>query len=159
VWYSNQQPVHCAFSLQRHSASTTQLSCKISVRQVKGHEQLLQVYSSVGEVRFTQMASLSPFTQLHVNFFPVDHKKMSLPNIDAAYCNRLSCSQKNIYWFFNFTVAAHKSICCLLYTLKIKGCLLASMVQWRNILTSKETHCAKSGKGFYKFIKMKKRKH
>ncbi|XP_067263284.1 netrin receptor UNC5D isoform X3 [Chanodichthys erythropterus] len=49
VWYSNQQPVHCAFSLQRHSASTTQLSCKISVRQVKGHEQLLQVYTSVGE--------------------------------------------------------------------------------------------------------------
>uniref|UniRef100_A0A672JX33 Netrin receptor UNC5 n=1 Tax=Sinocyclocheilus grahami TaxID=75366 RepID=A0A672JX33_SINGR len=49
VWYSNQQPMHCAFSLQRHSASTTQLSCKISVRQVKGHEQILQVYTSVGE--------------------------------------------------------------------------------------------------------------
>ncbi|RXN02324.1 netrin receptor UNC5D-like isoform X1 [Labeo rohita] len=49
VWYSNQQPVHCAFSLQRHSASTTQLSCKISVRQVRGHEQILQVYTSVGE--------------------------------------------------------------------------------------------------------------
>ncbi|XP_016369999.1 netrin receptor UNC5D isoform X3 [Sinocyclocheilus rhinocerous] len=49
VWYSNQQPVHCAFSLQRHSTSTTQLSCKISVRQVKGHEQILQVYTSVGE--------------------------------------------------------------------------------------------------------------
>ncbi|XP_026067555.1 netrin receptor UNC5D isoform X1 [Carassius auratus] len=49
LWYSNQQPVHCAFSLQRHSASTTQLSCKISVRQVKGHEQILQVYTSVGE--------------------------------------------------------------------------------------------------------------
>ncbi|XP_026112579.1 netrin receptor UNC5D-like isoform X2 [Carassius auratus] len=49
VWYRNQQPMHCAFSLQRHSASTTQLSCKISVRQVKGHEQILQVYTSVGE--------------------------------------------------------------------------------------------------------------
>uniref|UniRef100_A0A9J7ZEQ8 Netrin receptor UNC5 n=1 Tax=Cyprinus carpio carpio TaxID=630221 RepID=A0A9J7ZEQ8_CYPCA len=49
VWYSNQQPVHCAFSLQRHSTSTTQLSCKISVRQVKGHEQILQVYTTVGE--------------------------------------------------------------------------------------------------------------
>ncbi|XP_016303656.1 netrin receptor UNC5D-like isoform X3 [Sinocyclocheilus anshuiensis] len=49
VWYSNQQPMHCAFSLQRHSASTTQLSCKISVQQVKGHEQILQVYTSVGE--------------------------------------------------------------------------------------------------------------
>uniref|UniRef100_A0A8C1YWQ0 Netrin receptor UNC5 n=1 Tax=Cyprinus carpio TaxID=7962 RepID=A0A8C1YWQ0_CYPCA len=50
VWYRNQQPMHCAFSLQRHSASTTQLSCKISVRQVKGHEQILQVYTSVGEI-------------------------------------------------------------------------------------------------------------
>ncbi|XP_059404326.1 netrin receptor UNC5D-like isoform X1 [Carassius carassius] len=49
AWYRNQQPMHCAFSLQRHSASTTQLSCKISVRQVKGHEQILQVYTSVGE--------------------------------------------------------------------------------------------------------------
>ncbi|XP_051518320.1 netrin receptor UNC5D [Myxocyprinus asiaticus] len=49
VWYSNQQPVHCAFSLQRHSAATTQLSCKISVRQIKGHEQILQVYTSVAQ--------------------------------------------------------------------------------------------------------------
>lgn len=74
VWYSNQQPVHCAFSLQRHSASTTQLSCKISVRQVKGHEQLLQVYTSVGEVRFTLMSPLclqgmSLFSQPRVYFF------------------------------------------------------------------------------------------
>uniref|UniRef100_A0A8C1UUS7 Netrin receptor UNC5 n=1 Tax=Cyprinus carpio TaxID=7962 RepID=A0A8C1UUS7_CYPCA len=53
VWYSNQEPVHCAFSLQRHSTSTTQLSCKISVRQVKGHEQILQVYTTVGEADCT----------------------------------------------------------------------------------------------------------
>lgn len=51
VWYSNQQPVHCAFTLQRHNDATTQLSCKISVRQVKGHEQILQVYTSLAEVR------------------------------------------------------------------------------------------------------------
>ncbi|KAI7812382.1 putative netrin receptor UNC5D, partial [Triplophysa rosa] len=49
VWYSNQQPVHCAFTLQRHDDATTQLSCKISVRQVKGHEQILQVYTSLAE--------------------------------------------------------------------------------------------------------------
>ncbi|KAI1904686.1 hypothetical protein AGOR_G00008260 [Albula goreensis] len=49
VWCSNQQPLHCAFSLERYSPSTTQLSCKISVRQVKGHEQILQVYTSVME--------------------------------------------------------------------------------------------------------------
>uniref|UniRef100_A0A667YD95 Netrin receptor UNC5 n=1 Tax=Myripristis murdjan TaxID=586833 RepID=A0A667YD95_9TELE len=46
VWCSNQQPLHCAFSLERYSPATTQLSCKISVRQVKGHEQILQVYTT-----------------------------------------------------------------------------------------------------------------
>uniref|UniRef100_A0A8C9SIC8 Netrin receptor UNC5 n=1 Tax=Scleropages formosus TaxID=113540 RepID=A0A8C9SIC8_SCLFO len=50
VWCSNQQPLHCAFSLERYGPATTQLSCKISVRQVKGHEQILQVYTSVAEV-------------------------------------------------------------------------------------------------------------
>uniref|UniRef100_A0A7N8Y2N6 Netrin receptor UNC5 n=1 Tax=Mastacembelus armatus TaxID=205130 RepID=A0A7N8Y2N6_9TELE len=51
VWCSNQQPLHCAFSLERYSPATAQLSCKISVRQVKGHEQILQVYTAVAEVR------------------------------------------------------------------------------------------------------------
>ncbi|XP_017290387.1 netrin receptor UNC5D isoform X2 [Kryptolebias marmoratus] len=49
VWCSNQQPLHCAFSLERYSPATTQLSCKISVRQVKGQEQILQVYTAVAE--------------------------------------------------------------------------------------------------------------
>ncbi|XP_053336651.1 netrin receptor UNC5D isoform X2 [Clarias gariepinus] len=49
VWNSNQQPLHCAFSLERFNVGTTQLSCKISVRQVKGHEQILQVYTCVEE--------------------------------------------------------------------------------------------------------------
>uniref|UniRef100_A0A3Q2Q316 Netrin receptor UNC5 n=1 Tax=Fundulus heteroclitus TaxID=8078 RepID=A0A3Q2Q316_FUNHE len=49
VWCSNQQPLHCAFSLERYSPATAQLSCKISVRQVKGHEQILQVYTPVAE--------------------------------------------------------------------------------------------------------------
>ncbi|XP_053727505.1 netrin receptor UNC5D [Synchiropus splendidus] len=49
VWSSNQRPLHCAFSLERYSPATNQLSCKISVRQVKGHEQILQVYAAVGE--------------------------------------------------------------------------------------------------------------
>lgn len=50
VWNSNQHPLHCAFSLERFNVGTMQLSCKISVRQVKGHEQILQVYTCVEEV-------------------------------------------------------------------------------------------------------------
>ncbi|XP_024119737.1 netrin receptor UNC5D [Oryzias melastigma] len=49
VWCSNQQPLHCTFALERFSPATAQLSCKISVRQVKGHEQILQVYTTVAE--------------------------------------------------------------------------------------------------------------
>lgn len=47
MWASNQRPLQCAFSLERYSHSSSQLSCKISVRQVKGEEQILQVYTSV----------------------------------------------------------------------------------------------------------------
>uniref|UniRef100_A0A3P8ZQM9 Netrin receptor UNC5 n=1 Tax=Esox lucius TaxID=8010 RepID=A0A3P8ZQM9_ESOLU len=47
VWVSNQRPLQCAFSLERYSPASSQLSCKISVRQVKGQEQILQVYTSV----------------------------------------------------------------------------------------------------------------
>ncbi len=54
VWASNQRPLQCAFSLERYSHSSSQLSCKISVRQVKGEEQILQVYTSVVEVSSTR---------------------------------------------------------------------------------------------------------
>uniref|UniRef100_A0A3B5MJQ7 Netrin receptor UNC5 n=1 Tax=Xiphophorus couchianus TaxID=32473 RepID=A0A3B5MJQ7_9TELE len=50
VWASNRCPLQCAFSLERYSLSSSQLSCKISVRQVTGEEQILQIYTSVVEV-------------------------------------------------------------------------------------------------------------
>ncbi|XP_060038778.1 netrin receptor UNC5D isoform X5 [Erinaceus europaeus] len=49
VWCSNWQPLHCAFSLERYTPTTTQLSCKICIRQLKGHEQILQVQTSILE--------------------------------------------------------------------------------------------------------------
>ncbi|XP_051533050.1 unc-5 netrin receptor Da [Myxocyprinus asiaticus] len=49
VWCSNQSPLQCAFSLERYSPAANQLSCKITVRQVKGHEQILQVYTTIAE--------------------------------------------------------------------------------------------------------------
>ncbi|XP_017650336.1 netrin receptor UNC5D [Nannospalax galili] len=49
VWSSNRQPLHCAFSLERYTPTTTQLSCKICIRQLKGHEQILQVQTSILE--------------------------------------------------------------------------------------------------------------
>ncbi|XP_077478173.1 netrin receptor UNC5D-like [Stigmatopora argus] len=50
VWWGKQRPLHCAFSLERNNTSSSPsspLSCKISVRQVQGEEQILQVYTTV----------------------------------------------------------------------------------------------------------------
>lgn len=57
VWSGERRPLLCAFSLQRRSPASTQLSCRISVRQVKGHEQILQVYTAVAEVRRSMRSS------------------------------------------------------------------------------------------------------
>ncbi|TSK72049.1 Netrin receptor UNC5D [Bagarius yarrelli] len=49
VWCSTASPLRCAFSLQCHNTAANQLSCKISVRQVKGHEQILQISTTLAE--------------------------------------------------------------------------------------------------------------
>ncbi|XP_069622607.1 netrin receptor UNC5D isoform X3 [Ranitomeya imitator] len=60
VWCSNQLPLHCAFSLERYTPATTQLSCKICVRQVKGHELILQVQTSILENERETIAFFAP---------------------------------------------------------------------------------------------------
>uniref|UniRef100_A0A3B4CPI1 Netrin receptor UNC5 n=1 Tax=Pygocentrus nattereri TaxID=42514 RepID=A0A3B4CPI1_PYGNA len=60
VWGSNQSPLQCAFTLERFSHAANQLSCKISVRQVKGQELILQVYTTVAE---SQKDTVPFFTQ------------------------------------------------------------------------------------------------
>ncbi|XP_063304752.1 netrin receptor UNC5D isoform X4 [Pelobates fuscus] len=60
VWCSNQLPLHCAFSLERYTPATTQLSCKICVRQVKGHELILQIQTSILENDRETIAFFSP---------------------------------------------------------------------------------------------------
>ncbi|XP_054614106.1 netrin receptor UNC5D-like [Dunckerocampus dactyliophorus] len=61
VWVGQRRPLQCAFSLERYSlASSPHLSCKISIRQVKGEEQILQVYTSAVE---NQQGALPFFSQ------------------------------------------------------------------------------------------------
>uniref|UniRef100_A0A3Q3DIS9 Netrin receptor UNC5 n=1 Tax=Hippocampus comes TaxID=109280 RepID=A0A3Q3DIS9_HIPCM len=53
VWWGKQRALQCAFSLERISAASSSsfspspLSCKISVRQVQGEEQILQIYTTI----------------------------------------------------------------------------------------------------------------
>lgn len=87
VWCSNQQPLYCAFSLERYSPVTAQLSCKISVRQVKGHEQILQVYTAVAEVRLWSCGEgVSLFSlNLFVTFLECVHQsRTSSPELELC---------------------------------------------------------------------------
>ncbi|KAK0143007.1 Netrin receptor UNC5D [Merluccius polli] len=65
VWARDHHPLQCAFSLERssHSQTPPQLSCKISVRQVKGREQILQVYTSVAAAEQNEKGAIPLFPQ------------------------------------------------------------------------------------------------
>ncbi|XP_072341754.1 netrin receptor UNC5D-like isoform X2 [Scyliorhinus torazame] len=47
IWCRNQQPLPCAFRVERFNSATTQLSCKICIRQRKGDEQIFHLNTSI----------------------------------------------------------------------------------------------------------------
>uniref|UniRef100_A0A8C6UHP3 Netrin receptor UNC5 n=1 Tax=Neogobius melanostomus TaxID=47308 RepID=A0A8C6UHP3_9GOBI len=77
VWTARQCPVQCAFSLERYSHhSSAHLSCKISVRQVKGDTQLLHIHTSMlenerGVVPFSSQADCSISSQTGPKAFKI----------------------------------------------------------------------------------------
>uniref|UniRef100_A0A8B9NYP4 Netrin receptor UNC5 n=1 Tax=Apteryx owenii TaxID=8824 RepID=A0A8B9NYP4_APTOW len=91
VWCSNQQPLHCAFSLERYTPATTQLSCKICVRQVKGHE----IWPSF-------------FSVLHCNFF-------------KSFCHSLNFPAQMGPKAFKIPYSIRQRICATFDTPSAKG--------------------------------------
>ncbi|XP_067879162.1 netrin receptor UNC5D-like isoform X3 [Heterodontus francisci] len=49
IWCRNQQPLPSAFRVERFNSATTQLSCKICIRQLKGDEQIFHLNTSILE--------------------------------------------------------------------------------------------------------------
>uniref|UniRef100_A0A3B3C9Q1 Netrin receptor UNC5 n=1 Tax=Oryzias melastigma TaxID=30732 RepID=A0A3B3C9Q1_ORYME len=94
VWAGNQHPLQCAFSLERYSHSSSQLSCKISIRQVTGEEHILQIYTSVVEndkavVPFFTQSDCTITSQTGSRAFkiPPSIRRRIIATFDAANAN------------------------------------------------------------------------
>ncbi|KAJ3604870.1 hypothetical protein NHX12_026922 [Muraenolepis orangiensis] len=99
VWSGDQHPLQCCFVLERFSLTQVapQLSCKISIRQVKGREQMLQVYTSAAAV---------------------ENEKAAIPLFPPSDCALTSESGSNA---FKIPPSIHQRICATFDSTNAKG--------------------------------------
>ncbi|XP_043912757.1 netrin receptor UNC5B [Protopterus annectens] len=58
IWSGSQRALHCSFNLERYSLASSELTCKICVRQVEGEGQIFQVHTIIDE-------NVKPFDPFH----------------------------------------------------------------------------------------------
>ncbi|NWX60289.1 UNC5B protein, partial [Promerops cafer] len=89
IWSGSQRALHCTFTLERYSQASTELTCKICVRQVEGEGQIFQLHhgSSSDTLRSHHSAATTTTTTTTTQVGPYAFK---IPlSIRQKICNSL----------------------------------------------------------------------